>query len=426
MLEDAKLDENKDQNPQTEERTWGSCFTAGGTTYASSLFWQPLRNSDDPYTEITDASENVLEGADLFALRRGKTPQYGLCISSQGYKKGLRVAALGLLSAVPDATSVLAVFKVNEGWWYVCIRNEIILADGDQLFLNEQEAKDQFSSMLAVPDWQYKIAPKEWNIEDAKEFDINSFLVTSPKDSLQKVHALRGTKLLVVLTVAAIAAIWLLSSVVSLIFNAKPQKPIVAPVAIKTVQKAPPPPEPKPWENLLRPDQVLTACYKGVQVLVGISTPGWHIGGITCTPESLVTSWRMEIGRLTWIDKALETSGVAFSNREISPNGTEVMASIQMPQIDTFNSPPKYTAMELTNTLNDLFQGLQMNMNKSLQTWTSPQNNVYRYMNFSFSSKHDPTVWSDLLTKFSGLTINVIKYDVNTNSWQYEGAIYVL
>ena len=426
MLEDAKLDENKDQNPQTEEKTWGSFFTAGGSTYAASLFWQPLRNRDDPYTEIADASENVLEGADLFALRGGKTPQYGLCISSQGYKKGAKVGAIGLMNAIPDASSVLAVFKVNEGWWYVCIRNEIILADGDQLFLTEQEAKDQFSSMLAVPDWQYKIAPAEWNIEDAVQFDINSFLVTYPKENLQKVHALRGTKLLVVLTVGAIAAIWLLSTVVSLIFSAKPQKPIVAPVAIKTIQTAPPPPEPKPWENLLRPDQVLTACYKGVQVLVGISTPGWHIGGITCTPDGLVTSWRMEIGRLTWIDKALESSGVVFSNREISPNGTEVMASIQMPQIDTYNSPPKYTSTELTNILNDLFQGLQMSMSKSLQTWTSPQHNVYRYMNFSFSSKHDPTVWSDLLTKFSGLTVNVIKYDVNTNSWQYEGAIYVL
>ena len=83
MLEDANLVENKDLNAQAEERNWGSTFTAGGSTYAASLFWQPLRNSDDPYTEITDASENILEGADLFALRRGKIPQYGLCISSQ-------------------------------------------------------------------------------------------------------------------------------------------------------------------------------------------------------------------------------------------------------------------------------------------------------------------------------------------------------
>jgi len=425
VLEDAKLDENGGQ-AQGEQKSWGSSFAVRGVTYATSLFWQPLRNSDDPYTEIIEASENILEGADLFALRKGKSPQFGLCISSQGYKRGMRAAAIGVMNALPDASSLLAVFKVPNGWWYVCIRNDIILADGDILFFDEQEAKDQFTSMLAVPDWQYKIAPQEWNIEDAKQVDIDKFLVTSSKDALQKVHALRGTKLLIVLTVSAIASIWLLSTVVSLIFSAKPQKPIVAPVAIKTVKAPVAPPEPKPWESLRRPDQMLSFCYQGVQQLVGISTPGWRIGGITCSPQSLVTSWRMEIGRLSWIDKALETSGVPFASRSISPNGTEVVASIQMPKIDTFNSEPKLNGVDLVNTINDLFQGLQMNISMSSQTWTSPQNKAYKYVKISFSSKHNPIVWGDILTKFSGLTINLIKYDTNTNSWYYEGAIYVL
>ena len=425
MLEDAKLDDNNIANASgnTPEVT---SFVSRGTTYVTSLFWQPLRNSDDPYTEVAEASENILEGADLFALRRGKSPQFGLCISSQGYKRGTKVAAIGLMNALPDASSVLAVFKVSTGWWYVCIRNDIILADGDMLFTSEEEAKEQFSSMLAVPDWQYKIAPAEWNIEDTKEINIDGFLVASSQDKLQKVHALRGTKLLVVLTVATIAAIWLLSTVVSLIFNSKPQKPIVAPVAIKKVQAPVAPPEPKPWESLQRPDQVLSFCYRGVQDLVTISTPGWKIGGITCSPDSLVTSWHMEVGRLSWIDKALETSGVVFSSRTISPNGTDVVASIPMPKIDTFNSPPKFNGVDLVNTMNDLFQGLQMPVSMGSQTWTSPQNHVYKYVRFTFSSKHDPLVWSDLLTKFSGLTINLVKYDTNTNSWYYEGAIYVL
>ncbi|MBO7098030.1 MAG: type 4b pilus protein PilO2 [Alphaproteobacteria bacterium] len=426
MLEDAKLDDNNAANGSNEQQSFVTSFVSRGTTYATSLFWQPLRNSDDPYTEIAEAAENILEGADLFALRKGKSPQFGLCISSQGYKRGVKAAAIGLMNALPDASSVLAVFKVNTGWWYVCIRNDIILSDGDMLFVNEEEAKEQFTSMLAVPDWQYKIAPAEWNIEDAKEINVDGFLIASSRDSLQKVHALRGTKLLVVLTVATIAAIWLLSTVVSLIFSAKPQRPIVAPVAIKKIQAPVAPPEPKPWESLRRPDQILAFCYQGVQDLVTISTPGWHIGGITCSPEGLVTSWRMEIGRLSWIDKALETSGLTFSNRSISPNGTEVLASVPMPNIDTFNSPPKLNGVDLVNTINDLFQGLQMPVSLNSQTWTSPQNKVYKYVGFSFSSKHNPMVWIDLLTKFSGLTINLIKYDTNTNSWYYEGAIYVL
>ena len=189
MLEDANLDENANGESAEDARTWGTTFNVGGTTYATSLFWQPLRNSEDPYTEISEAAENVLEGADLFALKRGKSPQFGLCISSQGYQKGTRVAATALIGALPDTSSFLAVFKVDRGWWYVCVRNDVILSDGDMLFFNEQEAKDQFSSMLAVPDWGYKIAPASWHIEDTREQDLAALLKNGPKEVLQKVHA---------------------------------------------------------------------------------------------------------------------------------------------------------------------------------------------------------------------------------------------
>jgi len=424
VSENANLDENE-ENPENVS-TLGTSFTVGGTTYASSLFWQPLRNIDDPYTEISEAAENVLEGADLFAIKKGKSPQFGLCIAAQGYQKGTRVAAVALIGALSNATSFLAVFKVDNGWWYVCVRNDVILSDGDLLFLNEQEAKDQFLSMLAVPDWGYKIAPAEWNIEDTHEADLAALFKKAPKAVLQKVHALRGKKLFIFVAALIIAGIWSLSTIFNILFNSAPPKPIVAPVAIKTVDQVALPPEPKPWESIIVPAEVLSSCYQGVQSLVGISTPGWHIGGITCTPEGLVTSWRMEIGRLSWIDKALSNSGVMFSKKSISPSGTEVVASIPMPRLRKHNSEPKMNGVDLVNTINDLFQGLQMGISLGSQTWTSPQNNVYKSVRFSFTSKHDPIVWADILTKFSGLTINMIKYDTNTNSWYYEGAIYVL
>ena len=427
MLEDANLDNNTSGiEPFEEGRTWGSSFTVKGSKFATSLFWQPLRNVDDPYTEIGEAAENVLEGADLFCLKRGKSPQFGLCISSQGYSKKMSVAAISLVNALSDTSSFLAVFKVDKGWWYICVRNDVILSDGDMLFFNEEEAKQQFTSMLAVPDWGYKIAPPEWNIEDTRQMDLWTLLKGAQTETLQKVNALRGTKLFIILALAGVAALWLASTLVSLIFRAAPPKPIVAPVAIKTVDKAAPPPEPKPWENLPDPVELLGYCFKAIQDVVTIPTPGWHIGGITCSAEGLVTSWGMEMGRLTWIDKALENSGVTFSNKSISPSGREVMASVPISEIKTLNSPPQYNGVDLVNTINDLFQGLQLSISLSSQSWTSPQNNVYRTVHFSLSSKYDPKEWVDIFTRFSGLTISGIKYDVNSNTWYYEGAIYVL
>lgn len=427
MLEDANLDANKSGAGTNDTgRTWGTNFKLNGTTYATSLFWQPLRNTDDPYTEISEASENVLEGADLFCVKKGKSPQFGLAVSSQGYDTKMSVAAVSVVNALSDTSSFLAVFKVDNGWWYVCVRNDVILSDGDMLFYNEEEAKEQFRSMLVVPDWGHKIAPADWQIEDTREVDLWPLIKSVGKEKLQKVHAIRGTKLLILLAAAVIVVLWLLSTLSSVVFKAKPPKPIVAPVSIKKVDKEAPPPEPKPWEALPDPVELLGYCFKAIQDVVTIPTPGWHIGGITCSAEGLVTSWGMEIGRLTWIDKALENSGVTFSNRSISPSGREVMASVPIPKINTLNSPPKYNGVDLVNTINDLFQGLQLSISMSSQTWTSPQNNVYKSVRFSLSSKYDPKQWVDIFKRFSGLTISGVKYEVNSNTWYYEGAIYVL
>lgn len=429
MLEDAKLDDNYQEEAPSERdeaKAWGTSFESGNVTYASSLFWQPLQNRDDPYTEIIEASENVLEGADLFCLKPGKSPQFGLCVSYQGYKKKMPAGAVAVATALSDRSSFLAVFKVNNGWWYVCARNDIILSDGDMLFLNEADAKEQFMSMLAVPDWGRKIAPAEWQLEDTEDIPLEQLLERGIEARLQKVHALRGPKLFAVIAAAGIVGIWLVSTLINSIFLAPAKKPIIAPVPVKKLEPAPPPPEPKPWESIQDPHAVMMKCFQAVQDVVQIVTPGWKIEGITCTPTGLVTSWHREVGRLSWIDKALNKSGVTFSSRSISANGNSVIVSVPITDIKTLNSPPERNGVDLVNTMNDLFQAIQMPISMSTESWTSPQNNIYRSVKFSFTSNHDPAQWDDLLMKFSGLKINTIKYDTNSHNWYYEGAIYVL
>ena len=430
MLEDANLDENYSGEVNSSERdetkAWGTSFEVGGVTYAASLFWQPLQNRDDPFVEIIEASKNVLEGADLFCMKPGKSPQFGLCVSYQGYKKKMAAAAVSVSTALADRSSFLAVFKVSNGWWYVCARNDIILSDGDMLFLNEEDAKEQFMSMLAVPDWGRKIAPEEWGLDDIENISLESLLDKGATAKLQKIRALRGPKLFAVVAAIGVAAIWLVSTLINSVFLAPPKKPIVTPVPIKRIEKPAPPPEPKPWENLQDPQAVLVECFKATQDVVSIVTPGWKIEGITCTPSGLVTSWKREVGRIAWIDKALDKSGVTFSSRSIAANGNSVIVSVPLSGIKTFNSPPEMNGVDLVNTLNDLFQGLQMSVNMSTETWTSPQKNVYRSVKFSFTSNHDPKQWLGLLMNFSGLKINTIKYDINSHNWYYEGAIYVL
>lgn len=423
MLEDAKL---LDDDYDDGKRTWGTSIELDGVTYATSLFWQPLQNKDDPFTEVGEASEGVMEGADLFCIKQGKAPQFGICASKEGYKNGQNVAAVTLATAMADRSSFVAVFKVDNGWWYTCVRNDIILSDGDMLFLNEQEAKNQFLSMLAVPDWGRKIAPPEWNLEETEYPDLHKLMSQGMRSKLQKIKALRGTKLMVVIAISAIIGLWLLSSIINGIFLAPPKRPIIAPVAPKVVKPVEKIPEVKPWEKISDPEQVMLNCYKAVQDVVTIMPPGWVIGNISCSTGGLTTSWTREVGKISWIEQALDMSGITFSGRSISDDGNSLIASVPLPKIKQISSPPLKNDIDLKNTLNNLFQSIGQKVSLSSFAYTSPEQNVYRSVQFKFSSIHNPSVWNDLLIKFSGLDITMIRYNTRDKTWEYEGAIYVL
>ncbi len=443
MLEDAKLlDDYDDGAPR---RTWGTTLELNGVTYATSIFWQPLQNSNDYMQEIEDASNTILEGADLFCIKGGKAPQFGICVSHEGYKKGETVAAVALATSLSDVSSFVAVFKTSEGWWYTCVRNDIILSDGDMLFLTEEEAKDQFMSMMAVPDWGKKIAPKEWGIEDTEDLRLSDLIQRGATAKLQKIKGLRGSKLLAVIGISAVVGLWLLSSLIDKIFLAPPKRPVVVPVRPKIAQPAAQVvPIQKPWDNIKNPKQVMQNCYEGISQVASILPPGWKIGTLTCSDNTVATTWRREVGHLSWAEEALKDSNLKFSGYSFSGTGNDLTASLTMSPLETLASPPEKTSTELRNILNEKFQSLgltitltdeskqvsqptpQAPVGKGPQARPANSSVTFRALKFNFRSTHNPTTWVDLLTKYSGLEIRLITYSPNDRVWNYEGAIYVL
>ena len=407
------------------EKTWGSSFHSNGFEYATSLFWQSLQNQNNPLPEIIESSQGVLEGADLYCIKKGKTPQFGICVSADGYKNGENVAASTVASALADQPSFVAVFKVDTGWWYVCVRDEVILANGDMLYLSEEDAKKQFMNMLMVPDWHLKIAPPEWGLEDTIYPNLDEIMERGARVKLQHINN-NGKIFYLVVGLAGLVVLYLLYKLLAYIFAPAAPVPVVAPVKPMPVEKPAPPPEPKPWEKIPSPSAFMKNCHLNVLTLVKILPPGWTIGDVSCSLSSVSTSWNRDYGRIYTVDKALTESGVNFSARSISPEGNRVMAAVAMGNIPTENSEPNKNLVNLKNTLNNLFQSIQQPVNFSDYTYTSPQQKVYRAIKFKFTSTYNPEIWSGLLTDFSGLEINSIQYSPANGVWSYEGAIYAL
>jgi len=408
-----------------EEKAWKSSFTEGGVTYAASLFWQPLINEDNPLPEVKEAAENILEGADLYVVRKGKSSQYGLAASSQGFIRGIPSAAISLITGLGNVTSFLGVFKVDTGWWYVCFRNDVILSDGDTLFVNEKDAKDQFISMLAVPDWDALYAPAEWGIDETKPDSLSTIIQRGLVVKLEKISAGNDTIMLGVIIVCFAIILWYGYSTLQSMFFAEPEAPIIAPVE-QVEAPVVLPPEPKPWESMENPVDVMKNCYEAITKVVQILTPGWNLEGITCNSGGLVTSWKRELGRITWMEQALNVSGVEFTSRQIAEDGNTFMVTVPVGEVSTLNSPPEYNAADLTNIINDLNQTLTTNIRMEQKNWTSPRGTVYNILGFTIESNNDPITWIELLMKFSGLSVKEISYDINNTRWIYKGEIYEL
>ncbi|MBQ8671070.1 MAG: type 4b pilus protein PilO2 [Alphaproteobacteria bacterium] len=411
---------------QTDEKAWKASFTEGGTTYAASLFWQPLLDEDKPLPEIKEAAENILEGADLYVTRQGKSSQFGLAASSQGFTRGMPSAAVSLITGLGNVTSFLGVFKVDTGWWYVCFRNDVILSDGDTLFADEKDAKNQFISMLVVPDWDALFAPAEWGIEETRDTDLGTLLKKGLQAKLDKINTSNDNLMLLIIIIGFAVILWFAYSALQSMFFSPPEQPVVAPVE-QIEQPVALPPEPKPWESLENPVEIVQNCYKTMNQVATVVTPGWKLEGLSCdTKNGVVTSWKRELGRLTWIEQALDVSGVDFSSRVLDRSGNTVMVSVPIGEISTLNSPPEYNENDLVDIMNDLNQALGISINYQQSTTTSQRGSVYRSLSFTISSTTSPLTWLELLTRFSGLYINIVKYDINTGNWSFEGGIYEL
>ena len=423
MLEDAKLFD-EDGN-KVAARNSGTSMVIDNETYATSLFWQPMQNQEDPYAEVGEAAQSIMEGADLFCIKQGKTPQFGICASKEGFKSGQAAAAASLASALARHSSFVGVFQVTEGWWYVCVRNDIILSDGDMLFLREADAKNQFLSMLAVPDWGIKIAPPEWNFENTHYPDLAGLLQQGTKFKLQKINGLRGTKLIVIIVIAALIGLWLLYAIIDNIFLAPPKPrivPVTAPKMVRVIEK---PTETKPWDTLYDPQEIFKQCFIDVMSLVKIQPPGWSIGVLTCDQTTASTSWTRQVGRIRWMEKALDESGLNLG-RGLSDDGNTMSGSIRFEGMKQRASFPTMMSGPLKSTLNDLFQSIGQEVTLANQTTVSIEKNTYRAVKFHFISNNNPLVWNELLINFSGLSINMIKYDTKAQTWEYEGLIYAL
>ena len=427
---------------QVRLRSSTGVVSVDGQRYAVGLIWQPLQNLDDPILEVRETAESEM-GADLYCLRPAVTPQYGIGRTELEHKDGMPSLAAAVASVFTDQPSVCAVFKVDDGWWLIAIRNDLILAEEDVVFSNEEEAKRAYASMMAVPDWGLRIIPEDWDMEGAEHRDLGVILQKARKIRLQPVNAVRRTKFLLFIAIIIVLVVgWLIYSLIMLWQNLMPNKVIEHKVQEPTVLPPvrPEPEKSKPWEKVVELSSFLNQCWVSSYQVQSVIVPGWTMGSIECKPSGITTSWRLtniQEGRLTWMNFGLEEYQLENMKVEVSSSGDSAQGVMPFKKVPIISSVPKLTAAELEEDLKEIKQAMNLvGFQYSRQTLLDPPNlpdgtrpvnqKSYTYYSFVATSAFSPLEWVSFFDKFSGLEMLRIQYTPmgSDNKWTYEGRIY--
>ncbi len=450
MTEDYGVDTNQIEQTETDAISLAKgTVTIRKIKYAVGLVWQPLQDPDNPTPEIREAMETDID-SDLYCLRITSTPQYGLAKTSLGHRSGELSLAATVASALSDKTSICAVFKLEEGWYFLAIRNDLILSENDVLFKTEQEAIDAFYSMMSVPDWDLKIVPSEWNIEGTVSRTIDSIVRDArTKVRLEELGAKKRNQVLLIigifLVVAFISIFYSMLTVFTPVIQTEEKiEPIPIPEIIRPVE--PTPEKPKPWEKIPDSKAFLNKCWNNAYQLKALNIPGWSLGIISCTNSALTTSWSRgdtriwkNQPRIAWIKAALNEYKLTNVNLRINSDGASANGQVVFYDIPLIASVPIYTEQQLWEELTDIKQATQLNLTFQRHTVLDPPNNPdgskpdhqqeYVFFVFSITSPFTPFEWMEFFEKFPGLELTQIEFNPSPatndqNKWKYNGRIY--
>jgi hypothetical protein len=411
-------------------------ISINGKQFAVGLFWQPVQVEREYLREVRAASQTIAAGTNLYAFRRGAAAQYGLGSTASGQRSGMLAGAAGVANALRDKTSAVCVFAINEGWWFITVRNNLILSEEDRIYTSEDDAKDAFNSMLAIPDWGYRIAPESWGVEDTKEVLLTDLLAHEHPPEMKRIvseSSIKNAVLLVLLASVAGGYYWYDRYQERLRVEAEERRRRAEEEA-RAKAPPPPPPPPAPWESLIDIEDMAKKC----TVLIVNSTaavPGWMLTESLCTEKQVSDVWKRTYGTSTWI---FDSQKYGFLSKDIQLKAQDktyntVTGTIAIPDMKRVGREPAMGKIELQKKLTNTFQSIKL-VNFKLDDKTllvkDPNNpdyqKTYRYTSFSFddAAYRMPLDWAKLLGGMNSIEFNSIKWDNSARKWTYEGKIY--
>ena len=246
--------------------------------------------------------------ADFYAVRAGqkdgRVPQFGLGQTSAGHKPAMPAFAGCLANQQPG--SWVGAFRLREGTVITVVRDDLIVPDGDQLFLDENDGRERLLQEISFGGLQKVYAPESWAIPGSDNMPI-SLLMDERRDvKLQTVAVSKSTKVIaasvVLLLIAGLGVGWYIqdleakrAAMEAERMNALARARAEANQLVGMDNEPHYPPPERKWESKPAPLEIVESCRAG---LLGVpaAIAGWRMEALRCDGSALSLSWNREKG----------------------------------------------------------------------------------------------------------------------------------
>jgi Pilin accessory protein (PilO) len=424
----------------------GGLVYVGGKAYAVGLAWEPIRDRKMASKEAR--SRLAVVGANLFTIRPDRN-QYGMGSTLVGHKAGMPVLAVSISSVLPSP--FLALFEVDGGYYLIASRDDKILADGEKLIHDAQEAQEAFDELFYTQgvSWKKTIAPKNIVNEPNVEPQTLEELLAGRRPS-------RGSLLQGPYNVgkyARIAGIILLLGTAYFAYGqwsdwrareqASEDAARVAEDARRARENAEKSAEarrhlplpPLPWEGEAAAAPVIDACVQ--QILAAPSTvPGWQLTTLACANGVMNLDFKNTGGTINWFGAELN-HGDFHPHIDPGNDDNTVRVSWAFPKIPgAYNASTQTVGVGTSRSFikaqfGEVFQRVDLKDETAkaiplpgYEAGKGPQFFPYRDLAFLVSTRHDPRDFEEIAGHIPAFVISAVRLDVASWTWTIEGIIY--
>ena len=419
--------------------------TVGRRPYAVGLYWENSPSGRVAQT-AKEAAQQPGQQADFFAIRGGnkdgRVPQFGLGQSSEGHKNGMPVLAACLANQQPGSWA--GAFRFNEGTVVIIVRDDLIVPDGDQFFLNESDARDRLLQEMGFGGLQRVYAPESWAVPGSDTMPISLLLddrrdirlqvVTIPKKVVVTGAAAVGVLLLI------LAGGWYYQDMqeenerkrlaeADALAKMRAKSEGMLPKVLQQQAEHPPYPEPdRKWEKTPEASKVIDACRSALARIESVRN-GWRLTQLKCDGLTITMNW-LRVHSMSDplefpppakvnINDAMSAATVAIPLAPLTPRGSEALE-------DPATIMRRYLALDWSGDIRVMPDDPPPPPPQGYNGAWSPPQPPWVKRSFTVNVQDLPNSFPDMFDGFGGVVIDSLSYTPGTfgGTWVIGGTIY--